>query len=164
MARKQPHPVEKLVATQERRNEALRLRMTGMTQREIAGELGVSFQMVSKYIQDAIAGITRENAEEYLALELERLDAMHAAIWRKIVKPRNDEERKSQTWLIDRALAIMDQRAKLTGSYKHAELKVIADAKGNVSEESKSMVGQMVEAFAAAYALDQQAEAAQDDE
>lgn len=136
MARKKTTPVETLVETQEKRNRALEMRLAGKSQAEIAEELGVSSSSVSRYITQAVAAITRENAEEYLQLELSRLDAMLAAIWPKIVHA--DE---GQTWFIDRALAIMDQRAKLTGRYKAAELKAIAEAKGGVSTEITSMVG-----------------------
>ncbi|MFD3594285.1 sigma factor-like helix-turn-helix DNA-binding protein [Nocardia sp. NPDC058640] len=142
MARKNTVPVETLVETQEKRNKALQLRMSGKSQAEIAEELGVSKSSVSRYVSTAIAAITRENAEEYVELELSRLDAMWAAIWPRIVKPRNDEERKAQPWLMDRAFEIIEKRAKLTGTYKAAELKAIADAKGGVSSEATSMVGE----------------------
>ncbi|TDP29775.1 sigma factor-like helix-turn-helix DNA-binding protein [Nocardia ignorata] len=136
MARKKTTPVETLVETQQKRNRALELRIEGKSQAEIAQELGVSSSSVSRYITQAVKDITRENAEEYLQLELNRLDAMLAAIWPKIIHAE-----EGQTWFIDRALAIMDQRAKLTGSYKAAELKAIAEAKGGVSAEATSMVG-----------------------
>lgn len=136
MARKKTTPVETLVETQEKRNRALEMRLAGKSQAEIAEELGVSSSSVSRYITQAVAAITRENAEEYLELELSRLDAMLAAIWPDIISGEKGAE-----WKIDRALAIMDQRAKLTGRYKAAELKAIAEAKGGVSTEITSMVG-----------------------
>ncbi|MFD6400808.1 sigma factor-like helix-turn-helix DNA-binding protein [Nocardia sp. NPDC060249] len=156
MARKNTVPVETLVATQENRKRALELRMKGKSQAEIAEELDVSTSTVSRYISTAVADITRETADEYLQLELSRLDAMLAAIWPDII---GDGEGK--TWLIDRALAIMDQRAKLTGTYKTAELKAIAEVKGGVAVEATSMVGNFfsrLEELVAADALAQRDE------
>lgn len=141
MARKRTTPVEVLHETQQKRNRALQLRLSGKSQREIAEEMEASTSAVSVWIKQALADITRENAEEYLELELSRLDMMWAAIWPRIVAPRNDEERKAQPWLMDRAFEIVEKRAKLTGTYKAAELRAIAEAKGGVSSEVTSMVG-----------------------
>lgn len=155
MARKQTTPVETLVETQRKRNHALELRLSGKSQQQIADEMKVHKSTVSMWIKEAIADITRENAEEYLQLELSRLDVMFESIWRRTSAPKNDEERKAQTWLMDRALAIIDQRARLTGTYKAADLKAVADAKGNVSGEAKSMVGQLVDVLRALHAADE---------
>ncbi len=141
MARKRTTPVEVLHETQQKRNRALELRLSGKSQRDIAEEMQASTSAVSVWIKQALADITRENAEEYLELELSRLDMMWAAIWPRIVGPKNDEERKAQPWLMDRAFEIVEKRAKLTGTYKAAELKAIAEAKGGVSAEATSMVG-----------------------
>lgn len=141
MARKRTTPVAVLHETQQKRNRALELRLSGKSQREIAEEMEASTSAVSVWIKQALSDITRENAEEYLELELSRLDMMWAAIWPRIVAPRNDEERKAQPWLMDRAFEIVEKRAKLTGTYKAAELRAIAEAKGGVSTEVTSMVG-----------------------
>ncbi|MFC4128908.1 sigma factor-like helix-turn-helix DNA-binding protein [Nocardia rhizosphaerae] len=162
MARKKTIPVETLVETQRKRNRALELRMEGKSQAEIAEELGVSSSSVSRYISQAVKEITRENAEEYLTIELGRLDFL----W-DLVHPDLKAKDKGYEWKIDRALAIMDQRAKLTGSYKAAELRVIADAKGNVSGEAESMVGQLVDvlhALHAAHEAEQDPDSGEDDQ
>lgn len=136
MARKRTIPVETLVETQEKRNKALEMRIAGKSQAEIAEELDVSSSSVSRYISQAVKDITRENAEEYLTIELGRLDFL----W-DLIHPDLKAKDKGYEWKIDRALGIIDQRAKLTGSYKAAELKAIAEAKGGVSAETTSMVG-----------------------
>ncbi|WP_280412549.1 hypothetical protein [Nocardia asiatica] len=165
MARKNPHSPEKLAETQRNRNLALELRLAGKTQKQIAEETGWSKQRVSVYIRDAIKDITRENAEEYLSIELDRLDAMWAAIWQKIVsEPETSFDRKNQPWLIDRALAIMDQRARLTGTYKTAELKAIAEAKGGVSGEADSMIEKLVDVLHSQYTAHRAAQQVHDDE
>jgi predicted transcriptional regulator len=135
MARKRTTPVEVLESTQQKRNHALQQRLSGKTQQQIADEMGLHKSTISQYIKEAIADITRENAEEYLELELSRLDAMLAAIWPDIVAGAKGAE-----WKIDRALAIMEQRAKLTGTYKAAELKAVAEAKGGANIETASMI------------------------
>lgn len=147
MARKHTHSPEVLAETQEKRNKALELRRSGMTQAQIAKKMDVSTSTVSKWISQAIRDITRENAEEYIEIQQQRFDAMLAGIWK--------DATHGDTWKIDRALAIEDQRAKLLGLYKAAELKVVADAKGKVGEESKSMVGQLVNVLHALHAQDQ---------
>ncbi|MGY1946583.1 helix-turn-helix domain-containing protein [Nocardia asiatica] len=139
MARKNPHSPEKLAETQRNRNLALELRLAGKTQKQIAEETGWSKQRVSVYIRDAIKDITRENAEEYVEIMNQRFDAMLAGIW--------NDATHGDTWKIDRALAIEDQRARLLGLYKTAELKAVADAKGNVAEDASSMVSALVAAF-----------------
>ncbi|MBF6326575.1 hypothetical protein IU451_29185 [Nocardia cyriacigeorgica] len=158
MARKRTIPVETLVQTQQNRNRALEMRLAGKSQAQIAAETGWSKQVVSNYIKTAIADITRENAEEYLELELARLDAMFAAIWEDIIAGEKGVE-----WKIDRALAIMDQRAKLTGTYKSAELKAIADAKGGLATETASMIGSFFGKLNDLVAAEQLAKEASDD-
>ncbi|WP_280465852.1 hypothetical protein [Nocardia brasiliensis] len=146
MARKNTHSPEKLTQTQQNRNRALELRLAGHSQQKICEITGWSKQRVSIYIKEAIANITRENAEEYLELELSRLDELWAQLWPRIVDAKSREQLKAQPWLIDRALAIMEQRAKLTGTYKAAELKAVADARGGTDSEAASMI---VDLFAA---------------
>ncbi|WP_306365321.1 sigma factor-like helix-turn-helix DNA-binding protein [Nocardia sp. CC227C] len=159
MARKKSKPVEESLEVQQRRKRALELRLAGKKQYEIAEIMGLHKSTISSYIQDALADVTREKAEEYLELELQRLDAMLAAIWPDIVSGERGAE-----WKIDRALAIMDQRAKLTGTYKAAELKAIADARGTVSTETSSMVGRFFDLLEKAYDVDEASADAGDDE
>ncbi|MFE3052356.1 helix-turn-helix domain-containing protein [Nocardia sp. NPDC059239] len=158
MARKKTKPVEEVHDVQQRRKRALELRLSGLNQTQIAEEMGLHKSTISDYIQHALADITREKADEYLQIELSRLDAMWAGIWK--------DATHGDTWKIDRALAIIDQRARLTGSYKAAELKAVADAKGNVSGEAKSMVGQLVDVLHALHSAHEAAdsEAAESDE
>ncbi|MFE2994095.1 helix-turn-helix domain-containing protein [Nocardia sp. NPDC059246] len=158
MARKKTKPVEEVHDVQQRRKRALELRLSGLNQTQIAEEMGLHKSTISDYIQHALADITREKADEYLQIELSRLDAMWVGIWK--------DATHGDTWKIDRALAIIDQRARLTGSYKAAELKAVADAKGNVSGEAKSMVGQLVDVLHALHSAHEAAdsEAAESDE
>jgi transcriptional regulator len=156
MARKKTKPVEQVLEVQERRKKALELRLSGLNQTQIAEQMGLHKSTISAYIQDALAAVTREKAEEYLELEQQRLDAMWAGIW--------NDATHGDTWKIDRALAIMDQRAKLTGSYKAAELKAIADAKGTISSGAASMLDRLFDAMELAVDAAEGAEEAEPDE
>lgn len=157
MARKHTHSPVVLAETQRKRNLALEMRLAGKTQQQIAAETGWSKQTVSLYIKEALAAVTRENAEELAEIMNQRFDAMLAGIW--------EDATHGDTWKIDRALAIDDQRARLFGLYKTAEIRAAADAKGNVGEAAKSMVDKLVAAFGMAQAQDQnENEDAEDDE
>jgi len=59
---------------QQKRSEALALRIRGMPVTQIATLLKVEPTTVYRYISDALKEIPRDNAEEALKLELEKLD------------------------------------------------------------------------------------------
>ena len=92
----------------ERRNIALHHRKQGRSYEWIARnvpEVGVTTRSsVERMCKAAIKEITRENAAEALALELERLDD----IW-QIAFP---DALSGNLWAIDRCLAISEKRAK----------------------------------------------------
>ena len=91
----------------ERTRKALEMRKTGATYDVIARTLrlanrGVAFNLV----RDAIAAITKEPAEDVLAMELERLDALMVAHWNTAkVDPRSAAL----------VLQILDRRARYLG-------------------------------------------------
>lgn len=72
----------------ERRARAVELRKTGKTFEQIGAELGVTKQaahgLVKAELADLMAKRT-EGAEEIIALEIQRLDAMLEAIWPRIM-------------------------------------------------------------------------------
>lgn len=94
-------------AATEKKVAALKLRAKGNSRDEIAAELDVHPVTAWRYIRDAIAELPREPAEEVKALELERLDAMQAALWPKALR--------GNVTAIDRVLKIMERRAKYLG-------------------------------------------------
>ena len=92
----------------ERRRKALELRKAGVGFQEIADQLGYKDASGAyRAIRAALRAIIKEPAEEVLALELARLDAMLAGIWL--------DARKGNVLKIDRALKIMARRADLLG-------------------------------------------------
>ncbi|MCQ4136658.1 sigma-70 region 4 domain-containing protein [Rhodococcus rhodochrous] len=110
MAKRGPQggpPLAKRVETQKRRNEALEMRLAGKSNLEIAAYFGVDPGTASRYVTQALKAIPQENAEEVLRQELQRLDRMWLGIWKDAIN--------GQDFKIDRALAIMDRRAKYLG-------------------------------------------------
>ena len=92
------------------RNQAIELRRQGYTLKRIGQVLGVSTQTAANYVNYCLrelVELTAAATEEYRQLELERLDALQAAIWNQAVS--------GNLWAIDRCMAIMERRAKLLG-------------------------------------------------
>lgn len=71
-------------ATAAKQETAMRLRMTGLTVREIARSMGISPSYADKLIQKALdedIENTRELAEKYRKMQLKRLEAVQATWW-----------------------------------------------------------------------------------
>lgn len=98
------------VQAAERERQAVSLRIAGATYAQIAERLGVTppavYKMVTKHLVE-VAKHTADSAEQLRAIELQRLDALQAALWADAM--RGDEQKT------DRVLKVMAQRAKLLG-------------------------------------------------
>jgi len=114
--------------------EALQLRKAGATYQQIADTLGYSVAGAEKAVKSALADMKHEPAQELIILERARLDALLMGIWAQAVKGNQGA--------IDRALRIMERRAKLLGLDMPVQMqvnmtfedKVIADIRaGNVT-------------------------------
>lgn len=108
MATKGNNP--KVTRARDREAKALELRKAGASFPAIGQALGISDEGARKAVSRALARVaqqTDESATEYRALELERLDHMQMKIARQV----ND----GHLGAIDRALRIMERRAKLLG-------------------------------------------------
>ena len=92
--------------------EALRLRSKGFTYQKVAETLGISKTAAYHRVQNALAAIPKEAVEEYRKLETERLDTMLERVMEKVT---HDDGKSGFLFAVDRALAIMDRRAKLLG-------------------------------------------------
>ncbi len=92
----------------ERAARALTLRRNGATYDEIAQSLGLSHRSnARRLVESAISEIIREPAEEVRALELARMDAIHAALW--------PAASTGHLPSIDRLLRVCERRARLLG-------------------------------------------------
>lgn len=100
--------LETRVAAQEKRKKALQLRLAGASLDRIVQEgIYTNKGSASRAIKQALADITRESAQDVLAMELERLDAALMGIWAAV--------RSGDVFAIDRMLKIMDRRARYLG-------------------------------------------------
>lgn len=104
-----------VIARRERDAECVRLRRNGLTFDAIARTLGYSD---SGHAYNAFTAFMRaypkEDVDTARQLECDRLDAMQAAIWARVL----DDQDSNQHWAMDRALKISDQRARLLGLNK----------------------------------------------
>src|SRR5262245_39291828 len=94
----------------ERAGQALDLRKAGLTFKKIGDRMGVTEQRAHKMVTQELArlnGKRAESAEAVTRLEIERLDALMAAVWEKA--------EGGELAAIDRVLSIMARRAKLLG-------------------------------------------------
>ena len=88
--------------------QALELRKAGATYQAIADQLGYSnARGAHKAVASALKATLREPADEVRDLEVARLDAMLLPLWWRV---QQGDERA-----VDRALKIMERRARLLG-------------------------------------------------
>ncbi|MFT4282590.1 helix-turn-helix domain-containing protein [Microbacterium sp.] len=98
-------PTARRAAKATRMQEALTMRLAGVSIRTIATRMGVHPSTVYAWVRDAITGIPAEQADELRRLELERLDALFSAVWRDALA--------GDTKAIDVCLRLMTRRAAL---------------------------------------------------
>jgi hypothetical protein len=99
-----------LLRAEQQRLQALQLRQAGATYTQIGQELGCTRQHAFYLVSTALARIksrTEETAEQMLALDLGRLDAMLLGIYRTALS--------GNLFAIDRVLKILERRARLAG-------------------------------------------------
>lgn len=92
--------------------QALQLRASGATYRQIGQALGVSEPTAWRLVQQESEAAIRESAAEVLELELQRLDRMQMGLWPDAID--------GNVRAVEATLRIMDQRAKLLGLYDRA--------------------------------------------
>jgi transposase-like protein len=105
--------------------ECLRLRMEGLSHREIAAQLGIAPSTAYKRVRHALDGINQRNAAEadtLRTLELLRLDELQDAVWEQALA--GDDK------ALGRVLAIMGRRAKLLGLDAPAKAEVAVSPYG----------------------------------
>ena len=90
--------------------EAMELFSAGLTYQKVADSLGVSKSTAWERVQAALRAIPAEAVNQYRKVEMERLDALLEVTLKKALS-----EDKGFLFAVDRALAIMDRRAKLLG-------------------------------------------------
>ncbi|RQW82029.1 MAG: hypothetical protein EHM79_19080 [Geobacter sp.] len=94
----------------ELQKKAYQMRIAGMPYRRIGDQLGVSHVTAFNYVQDMLSKLRAESkdlAETYRDMELERLDEAQAAIYANVLK--------GDLQAIDRFLKIQERRSKYLG-------------------------------------------------
>ncbi len=115
----------------EHERDALSLRIGGARYAAIGDALGMTEAGAAKAVYralDRIRSEIRESADQYIQLQLERLDKMLLGVWPEAVKGRYGA--------IDRVLKIEERRARLLGLDAATEL--IIDWRAKLEEEGVS--------------------------
>lgn len=106
---KSPTAAEYVTAA-ERAAAVIRFRKAGLTYDEIGEQVGLTKGRISKILKqhlEAVRTKTEEDTEEYVRLENARLDQLWKGIYPQAIR--------GSLGAIDRAIKIMDRRAKLLG-------------------------------------------------
>ena len=91
--------------------KALKLRSLGWTFQKIADEMGCSKQAASDRVKRALREIPQQAIDEYRQMVGEQLDALTEVTMAKALDPSN----KGFLFAVDRAIMLLDRRAKLLG-------------------------------------------------
>lgn len=109
----------------ERAKQALGLRRAGASYEQIGAQLGITRSAARKVVTKAIARIPRDDAEQVLQLELDRLDALLRGLWPQAVKGHGGA--------VDRVLRVMERRARLLGLDAPTKRELSGPAGGPIS-------------------------------
>ncbi len=124
------------VTAQKRREEAVELRMAGLTYKQIGARLGICESAAYKTIMTAMKESldkTEQSTKELRALELLRLDRVQVAIWSRCLN--------GDLKALDRLDKIMNRRASLLGLNSPTKT-AFTDPSG--TEESEKVSGVIV--------------------
>jgi hypothetical protein len=127
----------------ERRNRAVALRKAGADFEQIAEQVGFASRGAAHdAVMQAIRELPRENAEEALAVELERCDALLVGLWPKA--RRGDEK------AVHAALRVMERRARLLGLDDfEARMADVAERRVALEERQVELMQQVMDAVLA---------------
>jgi hypothetical protein len=121
------------VRAAERRRDALNLRAAGANFRQIAESLGISVAQAYNDVSSAMAEVTRPAAEEALALDLERLDAMQMSLWPAV--------RSGDIQAVTAVTRIVELRQRLFGNLRSAGVTVNANVPPPLPDGAVIMIG-----------------------
>lgn len=100
-----------------RRREAVRMRIEGRTFKQISIALKVNYRTGQRYVEEGLELLKQEtvqDAEKIRVLELNRIDAMHFAMWPRAIDgaAKLDDLMRSQRQI----LLLMERRARYVAS------------------------------------------------
>ncbi len=133
MARKNatPHNEAAHLATLEKRTQVLELRRAGASLRDMERALGIDKNTAKRYLDEAMADLQaaqNEKAEATRAVELDRLERLHMALWPKAV---GGKDVPPDYAAVDRLVRISERRSKLLGL--DAPVKTDVNISGSIS-------------------------------
>ena len=120
------------VISEDKGYSAYQLKKAGHDWNEIAKIVGyangkVAAVEVRRYVTEVATILTKEQREEVLSLELDRLDSLLNAVW--------DNAMTGDTKAVDSALRVINTRAKLLG------LELLSQTAGNVTNNTVVVTG-----------------------
>jgi hypothetical protein len=116
------HPIGRKEAAEERRVKAFEMRKAGASFRTIGTQLGISEAQAYTDVQTVLQRLVTQSlmlAEEYVALECERLDLALIAVARQV--------KAGHLGAIDRWIKLSESRRKLLGLDAPERLKLLDD-------------------------------------
>lgn len=132
MARPAGVPSSRSVDIARRRAQALELRRAGVSWQDIANRLGYKSRSAAcQDVRRAMEDIVRVPAQQHIAEEVDRLDAMLQGLW--------PSARKGGVQSIDRVLKIMDRRARYLGLDNGLRSDSVEDARSMLGELSRAL-------------------------
>ena len=103
------------VQSKARQDEAIALRITGLSYSKISEQIGISktqaYNLVTAGLEEISKNVT-DKAEALRTLEVARMDEMLAALWPTIV---DGGDNGPNSMNVDKVLKIMERRTKLLG-------------------------------------------------
>lgn len=131
MTRYNPGTIDsRKIEAAKKRADALALRKTGMTYREIAEQVGYKNRHICcRNVRAELRRIPKEEAAELRQLEMERLDALTEAVW----KIAMDGDLKA----VETALKLMERRSRMLGLDSPHKI-------SHGAEEGISMIGELM--------------------
>lgn len=113
----------------ELKTRCLNLRLAGAPLEQIAEKFDITVDTVAEFVAGGLAGVMNEDTAAAAALEIARLDALLAPVWRSAA--RGEEK------AVDRAVKIITQRASARDRLQQALSSGGGPAGGGVSFEER---------------------------
>jgi predicted DNA-binding protein (UPF0251 family) len=122
---------------------AVRLRLEGLTYREVGEQLGIGRKMAARVVQRGLNAVARESAAELIALDNERLDMLWRAMW-----PKAEAGSAPHAMVCLKAL---ERRARLLGLDAPSRSEVTA----HITAEENAALDAEIDTLLATYGISQ---------
>src|SRR4051812_3272548 len=124
------------IAAREKAQAALRLRRAGVPFEDIAERVGYrDRRSAQRAVERELESHSAEDAHVVRAMEVERLDALLFAMWRKAIN--------GDGWSVDRVLRIMERRSRLQGLDAPLRQQIEVISESVLDEEIAKLTGKL---------------------